>query len=138
MNQKYVILIIAVVLLAVLIFLVKTLQPKTLIALLNSQNESGQAGTATLINLDEGVRVLVTVFGGPQNFSQPLHIHEGTCEDLGPIKYPLNDLFNGNSATIIKDLIVADLAANLPLAINLHKSNQEFEIYTSCGNLIAP
>ena len=138
MAKNIVIIVLALAILGGAAYLIKVSQPRVAVATLNSQNNSGQAGTATVINLPDGnAKVTITLFGVTAGVSQPAHIHEGTCENLGDVKYPLINLLNGNSETIIYT-DVAKLGRNLPLAINVHKSEKDQSVYTSCGNLQIP
>ncbi len=102
---------------------------------MGEQNKSGQKGTAVFreengkttvsINISEGV------FG---KVAQPAHIHLGTCSKLGAIKYPLENVIDGKSETVIDKSLDA-LLSELPLVINVHKSAKQSKIYVSCGDL---
>jgi hypothetical protein len=138
MAKNIVIIVLALAILGGAAYLIKVSQPRVAIATLNSQNNSGQAGTATVINLPDGkTKVTLTLFGVTAGVSQPAHIHEGTCENLGNVKYPLINLLNGESSTVL-DTDVGRLGRQLPLAINVHKSEREQNVYTACGNLQIP
>lgn len=138
MAKNIVIIVLALATLGGAAYLIKVSQPRVAVATLNSQNNSGQAGTATVINLPEDKsQVIITLFGVTAGVSQPAHIHEGTCENLGAIKYPLNNLLNGNSSTVL-DIDVGRLGREMPLAVNIHKSERENKTSTSCGNLQIP
>jgi len=99
-------------------------------------NDSGEAGQATLTAENGKTRVTLNLSGAPENISQPAHIHEGSCPGIGPIKYPLTFPVNGASETLL-DVSLEQLLAELPLAINVHKSVEEPQIYVACGD-IAP
>ena len=62
-------------------------------------NDSGQTGTATLRSTS-GDTTLVTlrVTEWPRD-PQPVHIHEGTCDNLGGIAFRLKDVNFGDSET---------------------------------------
>ncbi len=138
MAKNIVIIVLALAILGGATYLIKVSQPRIAIATLNSQNNSGQAGTATIINLPDGkTKVTITLFGVTAGVSQPAHIHMGTCENLGDVKYSLVNLLNGNSETIL-DIDVAKIGRQFPLAVNVHKSEREQGVYTSCGNLMIP
>jgi hypothetical protein len=92
-----------------------------------------QAGTATLTEKDGKVEVVVTV-SPTMKAAQPAHIHMGECPGVGEIAYPLTSLTNGTSTTML-DVTMADLLAQKPLAINVHKSADEVKVYTACGSL---
>ncbi len=123
------------------------------------------AGIATLVTL-----VLAMLVGGPGIGAQgtpealgdgdvgpprPAHIHSGTCDDLGDIVYPLNDLapvspFATPGAVLpspeaevrvavpesetVVDASLEELLAE-PHAINVHESAENIETYIACGNI---
>lgn len=102
-------------------------------AVLGEQNNSGELGVVTIDDADGGAKVIVTLSGAPVT-AQPAHIHAGACPTPGAVKYPLADVVNGKSETIIP-VKVADLKGMLPLAVNVHKSAAEIDSYVACGDL---
>ncbi|MDX1608371.1 MAG: hypothetical protein R3251_04130 [Candidatus Spechtbacterales bacterium] len=106
---------------------------ETLEVQLNEQNESGQSGTALLEDLGDGTtRVTINATSsivGPQ----PAHIHSGTCEDLGGVEYPLENVVEGESQTVVEASLSSLQGGTF--AINLHMSPQEIGVFTSCGNI---
>ena len=69
---------------------------------LSEQFKSGMMGKATFS--DEGggkTRVVVTVAGKGIAGPLPNHIHTGSCPNPGAVLYPLNDIKNGKSDTVI-------------------------------------
>lgn len=101
---------------------------------LAEQNDSGISGTATLTEETGKVRVKIDVTGEPAGAKQPAHIHSGSCPMPGAVKYPLTDVVNGGSDTVIA-VSWATLVGQQPLAINLHKSASELSNYTACGDV---
>ena len=100
---------------------------------LNGQNDSGEAGAATLQQEGSDVLVWVRVNGG--SALQPDHIHQGTCATLNPApRYPLSPVKDGVSFTRVKNVKLSDLLSS-PYAINVHKSPQEGRICVACGNI---
>ncbi len=97
------------------------------------QNNSKQAGVATLQEIGDKTRVQLRVAGATAG-AQPAHIHVGKCPKPGAVKYPLTDLVNGISETML-DVSLSSLKQALPLAINIHKSKAEVALYTACGDL---
>lgn len=86
----------------------------------------------------------------------PAHIHDGTCEELGDVVYPLNDVTGeilsgtpeatpaspsdaesgsvvGESATDV-DVSLDDLTSG-EYAVNVHKSAEEMDVYIACANV---
>lgn len=101
---------------------------------LNEQNESGEKGTATLVEENGKVVVTVSLEGYPDETPQPAHIHVGSCPDVGEVKYPLTNVVNGQSVTTL-NITLAEVESELPLGLNVHKSPAEAGIYTACGDL---
>lgn len=94
-----------------------------------------QGGVATLQEEQGRVTVRVTVAAIPGiTDPQPIHIHSGSCVEPGKIVYTLNDVKEGRSTTFLNtslDLI----KAQEPLVINIHRSYQEIDVQTSCGEI---
>lgn len=109
-------------------------QVKTATIKLDAQNTSGEAGTAVLKEVDGKVVVSLNLTGAPKGISQPAHIHLGSCPNPGAIKYPLKSPVNGISETTL-DVTFDKLKALGKLAVNVHKSPTQANIYVSCGNL---
>lgn len=101
---------------------------------LNEQNDSGETGTATLVEENGQVVVTLSTQGSPVNIPQPAHIHVGACPDVGAVAYPLTNVVNGASITTLNVTLV-QLESELPLGINVHKSASEAKVYTACGDL---
>lgn len=98
------------------------------------QNDSGEFGTATLKEEDGQVVVTLNLVGAPQNVSQPAHIHNGSCPDVGGVKYPLTNVLNGESETTV-NVTFDQLEDELPLAINVHQSVENASVYVACGDI---
>ncbi len=98
------------------------------------QNGSKEDGTAVLSDENGKTKVVVTVSNEPTGTPQPAHIHVGACPTPGAVKYPLTNVVNGTSQTVL-DVKLDDLKTMLPLAVNVHKSAEEVKVYTACGNL---
>jgi len=107
----------------------------TLTLTLSEQNDSGQTGTATLVEADGQVTVTLSFDSFPEDTPQPAHIHEGVCPDVGAVSYPLTNVVNGESVTVL-DVTLAQLESELPMGINVHQSVPEASVYTSCGDLV--
>jgi len=101
---------------------------------LNAQNDSGEKGIVTLEEVDGKVDISLFLTGAPEGVTQPAHIHTGSCATIGGVLYPLTFPVNGSSRTIL-DVSMADLKAQIPLALNVHKSQTEASVYYSCGDL---
>ncbi len=101
---------------------------------LAEENKSGESGTATLKEENGKTTVTLTLTGFTKGVAQPAHIHVGVCPGVGAVKYPLTDVVNGSSVTVLSTTLV-EIKQNLPLAINVHKSLKEITNYTACGEL---
>jgi hypothetical protein len=107
--------------------------PETGSVELKAVGDSGVSGQASLMPMGDKTMVSITLTGAPEGVAQPAHIHQGTCENLGAPKYPLNAVENGKSETTI-DAKVSDLTTG-DLAINVHKSEKEMSVYAACGEI---
>lgn len=94
-----------------------------------------QLGKAFIEEIDGVLRVRVEL-NNPTGIavSQPAHLHMGECPGVGRIAYSLNNVVNGQSETIL-NLTLDQLKSQLPLALNVHKSAEEMNVYTACGNI---
>lgn len=102
---------------------------------LRTLNDSGVSGTVTLTELDSS-RTRVTVSVDPAGHpDMPAHIHPGTCDDLVPQpQYALANVVDGRSTTEVPASFDELLAAGV-VAVNLHLSNDQMEVYTACAVL---
>lgn len=114
----------------------ETMVQKELVIGLLEQNGSGESGIATLTEHSGQTTVVIDLDGAPVDISQPAHIHEGSCAELGGVNYPLTNVSDGNSETIV-GASLEQLQEELPLAINVHKSGPEIDVYIACGDLPA-
>ncbi|MFN2448362.1 MAG: hypothetical protein ABR508_01025 [Candidatus Baltobacteraceae bacterium] len=106
--------------------------PKTMTVTMRAENNSGEKGTAQLMQLPNGVQVKIALSGAPKT-AQPAHIHEGTCQKLNPApKVMLNSIVNGKSTTFVKGAKLSDWTARA-YAINVHRSTSALQVYVSCG-----
>ncbi len=100
---------------------------------LRTLNDSGVTGTVTFRDLGARTGVDVTVNAGA-NLDMPAHIHPGTCDKLTPQpKFPLENVRNGASTTVVPASIAELFAGNL--AVNNHKSNDNLRAYTACVDI---
>ena len=111
---------------------------KSAVAFLSAQNNSGQDGIAFLTETNEGsARVDLSVSNFPSGVEQPAHIHLGSCANLGTVLYPLANVKEGISETVL-DVSLDEVLARVPLAVNVHKSVTEVGVYVSCGDIQTP
>jgi hypothetical protein len=103
---------------------------------MGQQNNSGEAGNASVVDVKGGANVTIALKSEPKGASQPAHIHKGTCAKLDPAPWkPLTAVVNGKSFTHIPGLTVAELKKG-KYAINVHKSANDLKTYVSCGDLV--
>jgi hypothetical protein len=104
---------------------------------LAAQNNSGQSGEANIsLTADGKVKVVLGMQGGTFTQPQPAHVHLGSCPKPGAVKYPLNNVVNGKSETILDINLSEVLESKEKLAINVHKSAAESSVYTACGDVM--
>ena len=77
----------------------------------------------------------------------PAHIHAGTCDELGEVVLPLNDVAaptgESQGAATALPVKLSDTVVDKPLqelldgqfAINVHKSAAEIDVYIACGDI---
>lgn len=99
-----------------------------------AQNNSGERGVTELKDFGEETKVEIELIGALAGVPQPAHIHLGSCANIGGIQFPLNNVVNGKSETMIS-VSLDDLLSQLPLAVNVHKSVPESAVFVSCGDI---
>jgi len=100
-------------------------------------SDSGVSGSAMLKAQEGQTLVSLSLVGANASTTQPVHIHQGSCAELGDVAYPLTNVEAGASETVI-DVPLMDLLAGLPLAINIHKSVEDQATYLACGDIMMP
>ncbi len=100
-------------------------------------DNSGISGTATITEVEGKSKVVVSLNGYPVDANEPARINTGSCASLGGEKYPLTNVVSGASETVL-EVSFDDLMKQLPLAINIHKSETELDKNVACGDIVAP
>jgi hypothetical protein len=101
---------------------------------LTAQNNSGEAGSATLSDDGSKTTLMVAINGAPPRVPRPLHIHKGSCANLDANPaYGLTTLTDGKSETTVDGPLT--MLQNGGCAINGHKSAQDVKTYVFCGNI---
>jgi len=94
---------------------------------------SGMSGNAKIETVEGGMLVTLSL---PQDQGErPAHLHAGRCENPGGIEYPLNNIVNGNSETMLPGITMADLITTQELYVNAHESESNLGRSIACGNL---
>ena len=107
---------------------------KTLTVNLTAQNNSTESGTAVLTEIGGKMMVSLNLTGAPKGVVQPAHIHNGSCPTPGAVLHPLTSPVDGKSDTTL-DATFDMLKTEMPLAVNVHKSATQSNVYVACGNL---
>lgn len=103
---------------------------------LAEQNGSGQSGTATIMADTDGKAVVrLDLTGGEYTAPQPAHIHVGSCPTPGAVEYPLTNVIDGRSETILSVSFDELMDATEKMALNIHESEAKPGNYTACGDL---
>jgi hypothetical protein len=107
-----------------------------MVKLIGAQNNSGETGILSIVpNGTGGITVRVSVVGEPAGGNQPMHIHTGTCANLGGVYKPLKNVVDGESVTDVPGLSIDDLERR-QYAINLHKGpGPLISTYVACADL---
>ena len=100
---------------------------------LAEQNGSGQSGTATLAPAGDGQTLVTLELSNPGSDPQPVHVHSGSCAELGEVAYPLTNLEGGTSETTV-DTTIEELQSG-GFAINAHESEANIQNYVACGDI---
>lgn len=111
--------------------------PRRLEIELNSVDEEqiDQSGKAVFEEKDGRVTVTLTLAEVEGLNNQPAHIHAGVCSGIGDVLVPLNNVVDGRSETELETTLDGLQEPQNPLALNVHKSQEEISVYTACGNL---
>jgi hypothetical protein len=95
-------------------------------------NDSGMSGTATLTENGDKTDVVLELTGATGD--HPVHIHNGSCENLGEVAFALTDIdADGKSETTV-DISLANLTSG-DYAINAHLSVEDIATYVACGDI---
>lgn len=129
--------------------------PKQVLVVMNAQNNSGQAGVATLSEQGSKTDVLVVIHKSDAPDPQPVHFHTGRCGEIGP-RYDASVAAAGLPSMHAPDpgnkddppppddggIVFTRATLDVPFAkltggdfvINVHDS-RDFALYVSCGNI---
>jgi ketosteroid isomerase-like protein len=93
-------------------------------------------GIAEMHGYPDFVQVFVRIAPGPSGVPQPIHIHEGTCANLGAVAFALRNVDGGVSHTILRGATLSDLQTG-NYAIAVQQSQDEPDIFVACGDIPA-
>jgi len=90
------------------------------------------SGEAELTETEDGTHVSLMVESAEGG--HPVHIHFGTCDNLGEVAAGLTDIdATGLSETTV-DLTIDELTGE-EYAINAHESAENITTYVACGDI---
>lgn len=112
------------------------------------QNNSGQDGTATLTERKDGLDVVVTIKRSAVTGSQTSHVHQGRCDNVGPISAGIRQMmqleisnkdggasFDGGFITFGTTLdTTLEKIRDGNHVINVHDARDN-SLYVSCGEI---
>lgn len=107
---------------------------KNFSVVLNQQGNSGESGLATFEEKNGKTIVRIKVVNAPLDVPQPAHLHNGTCKEPISELFDIENVINGESETVL-DVSLDELLKETPFVLNIHKSLDEDEVYTSCGTI---
>jgi hypothetical protein len=99
---------------------------------LDALNDSGMSGEVTLTETEDGTQVSLLVEGATGG--HPVHIHFGSCDDLGEVAAPLTDIDETGMSETTVDLTIDELTSE-EYAINAHESAENITNYIACGDI---
>lgn len=103
---------------------------------LSERNDSGISGTAELTQVGGDLEVVISVSGVEEGSDHPVHIHSGSCDDLGGIVHPLSNIVDGESTTMLSGVTLASVADG-EHAVNAHRSPDDLAESVTCGSIEA-
>jgi hypothetical protein len=97
-------------------------------------NFSEQAGRAYLSDESGKTKVAIDISPWTAGTAQPASIRAGTCPSVGAVRYPLNNVVDGKSETLLVPALhfIHGLGDSI---IAIGKSAAEPDVIVSCGNL---
>lgn len=106
--------------------------PEGALITLDKGRDGAQTGAAVLVA--QGAKTEVNVFVNPNpGVAQPAHIHDGVCPAPGAVKFPLTNIAEGKSKTVVDAPLADLLKGNFSLMV--HQSEKELAKWVSCGNV---
>jgi hypothetical protein len=105
----------------------------TVVIHLSPLESLGQTGTAVFTARDSSETLVEVSVEPPFAEAQPIHLHSGTCGDIGPVLHALQNVVRGSSTTVIAEPL-HEISATGAI-VNVHESYLNASNYTSCGKL---
>jgi hypothetical protein len=111
-------------------------RPTPTFAMAPGRDADQSPGMAEMHGYPDFVTVFVRIAPGPSGVPQPIHIHEGTCANLGAVAFALRNVDGGISHTILRGATLSDLQTG-NYAIAVQQSQDEPDVYVACGDIPA-
>ena len=112
-------------------------QEQTATVTMGPGRDASQTGTATLTAQGSQTQVVLNIESGPAGVEQPVHIHSGSCPGVGAVAFPLTNVVNGTSTTVVDATL--DSLRTGGYSINVHQDGTQagLGVYVSCGAIPA-
>ncbi|MGD9713909.1 MAG: hypothetical protein AB7V46_17905, partial [Thermomicrobiales bacterium] len=111
-------------------------QDTEIIVPINELNGSGVSGDATLTDNGDGTTTIDVLVDGSTG-GHPIHLHSGTCAELGDVVVALEDVDEDGASITTVDLPLSTIQDPEvgPHSINIHLSADEIATYVACGDI---
>lgn len=111
-------------------------QDTEIIIAIEELNGSGVSGDATLTDNGDGSTTIDVLVDGASG-DHPIHLHSGTCAELGDIVVGLTAVDAEGSSVTDVDVPLATIQDPEigPHSINIHLSDEEISTYVACGDI---
>ena len=106
-----------------------------LLVALNEMNGSGQSGYAMLVADDDQTDVSLSLSTGTLQ-SELVHIHSGSCDELGGVEHGLTNFAGGSGGSETKVAVELSTLTSGAFAVNAHEVDNAGN-YTACGDVPA-
>jgi len=111
---------------------------KSFSTVIEGKNDISKNGIVVIKESENKTQVSIRMIGSlgstTNSATQKTIFYNGTCKDLGEIKYVLNDVVNGSSETKLNTPF-QEFSNGLPLALTIYEQNSSSEVY-ACADLI--
>jgi hypothetical protein len=99
--------------------------------------DGSQTGTATLTDMGSQTQVVLDIQPGPAGVAQPVHIHQGSCPGVGAVAFPLTNVVDGKSTTVVNATLASLQTGGFSINAHQDSSQAGLGVYVSCGNVPA-